>query len=105
MQSSLSTQMRHFDDSNESYSCCPLHKSVAHVSAPPHCSETKKTEPTALDLQIAAQFEQYMAEASPFADPVPAEPAKDVHKKIVLTYWYAHLAEAPRLSKFAVCLA
>jgi len=71
----------------------------------PVCVEAKKEDPVEMDMQIAAQFEQYMAEAPPFGDPMPSEPAREVRKKMTLTYWYAHLAEAPLLSKFAVSLA
>jgi hypothetical protein len=56
-------------------------------------------------MQIAAEFEQFVVEAPPFADALPAEPAKEARKKICLQFWYAHMGEAPSLSKFAVLLS
>ena len=56
-------------------------------------------------MEIAAQFEQYMAERPPFADRPPSEPVKEARKRMTLAYWYAHLSEAPWLAEFAVLLA
>ena len=46
-----------------------------------------------------------MTESPPFADILPSEPTREARKRACLQYWYAHMGEAPRLSKFAVFLS